>query len=144
MKIYVGCSLTQAPEQFIEEVENLKKILRQKGHKVFDFVGLVAGTPKDVYRWDIHHCVAECDFLIAICDYPSIGLGYELGVAIEKLGKRVLAVAHKDSKITRLILGIDHLRFEFCRYEELDDVANLVPVDVFFQQAFDWSDQIAA
>ena len=144
MKIYVGCSLTQAPEQFIEEVENLKKILRQKGHKVFDFVGLVAGTPKDVYRWDIHRCVAECDFLIAICDYPSIGLGYELGVAIEKLGKRVLAVAHKDTKITRLILGVDHPRFEFCRYEELDDVANLVPVDVFFQQAFDWSDQIAA
>ena len=82
---------------------------------------------------------------LEIWDYQLIGFGYELGVAIEKLGKRVLAVAHKDSKITRLILGIDHLRFEFCRYEELDDVANLVPIDVFFQQTFDWgNDQIAA
>src|SRR3990167_5160277 len=126
MKIYVGCSLTQAPEQFIEEVENLKKILRQKGHKVFDFVGLVAGTPKDVYRWDIHHCVAECDLFIAICDYPSIGLGYELGVAVEKLGKRVLAIAHRNTKITRLVLGIDHQHFEFFRYEELDQVIELI------------------
>lgn len=126
MKIYVGCSLTQAPEVFRQEVEDFKTKLRNFGHEAFNFIGLVAGTARDVYEWDIKHCVEECDLFVAICDYPSIGLGYELAVAVEKLGKRALAVAHRDAKITRLVLGINHPRFEFRQYDELDEVINLI------------------
>ncbi|HSX35266.1 MAG TPA: hypothetical protein VLF62_06515 [Candidatus Saccharimonadales bacterium] len=126
-QLYVGCSLSHAPEAFKTAVEDLKNALRAKGYVVFDFVGLVNGTSKDVYNWDIGHCVGDCDALIAICDEPSIGLGYEMNEAI-RLKKPVLAVAHTDALVTRLVLGAaevePNLRFE--RYSKLADVAELV------------------
>ena len=125
-RIYIGCALTHAPEEFKREVELLKTSLRMDGYKLLEFLGLVAGTERDVYRWDIHHCVATCDFFVAICDHTSIGLGYELAVAVEKLKLPVLAVAHRDAKVTRMILGIESRRYEFKRYDTLDDVARMV------------------
>jgi nucleoside 2-deoxyribosyltransferase len=126
-QLYVGCSLTQAPEEFKTAVENFKDALRARGYEVFDFVGLVNGTSKDVYNWDIKHCVGDCDALIAICDYPSIGLGYEMNEAI-RLKKPVLAIAQADAGVTRLVLGAaeveDNLRFE--RYNEMNDALELV------------------
>src|SRR5690242_15445014 len=120
MKLYVGCSLSHSTDEFKDSVEQLKAALRQAGHEVFDFVGLVKGTPKDVYEWDIHHCVADCDVLIAICDEPSIGLGYELCETI-RLGKPVLAVAHADATVTRLVQGAAEVEpnLTFVRYNDL-------------------------
>ena len=125
LKIYVGCSLTYATKEFMEDVANLKAKLLKK-YEIMEFIGLVAGTSTDVYRWDIHECVGKCDLLVAICDSPSIGLGYELGVAVEKHGKPVLAVAHEDSKVTRLVLGIDHPNFTFKRFNVLDEVLGFI------------------
>ena len=128
--VYIGCSLTQASEAFKADVEALKTAVRDLGYEVFDFVGLVNGTPKDVYEWDLNHCVGECDIFVGICDYPSIGLGWELGTAVQ-LRKPVLAVAHADAKITRLVLGAadveSNMRFE--RYNNLlKDVPPLLEV----------------
>lgn len=119
-KLYVGCSLTQAPEEFKESVEGLKIVLRQRGYEVFDFVGLVNGTAEEVYRWDIGHCVKACDLLVGICDYPSIGLGWELATSV-RLGKQTLAVAHVDASVTRLIAGAAEVEpnFTFERYTDL-------------------------
>jgi hypothetical protein len=124
-KIYVGCALTQAPQEFRDSVESLKDALREE-FEILDFIGLVGGTATDVYHYDIHHCTAKCEMFLAICDFPSIGLGYELSFAIEKRGIKTLAVAHKDAKITRLVLGIDAPRFEFRRYEDILEVADMV------------------
>ena len=136
-KIYVGCSLTQAPSEFVKMVEGLKNRLRAE-YKVFDFIGLENGTPTDVYRWDIHRCVAECDLFVAICDYPAIGLGYEMGVAIEKYGKPTLAVAHEDSKVSRMLLGIDSSVYTWRRYRTIEDIVMFIQqvgVDnMFFSQ----------
>ncbi|HSX16494.1 MAG TPA: hypothetical protein VLH86_00125 [Patescibacteria group bacterium] len=128
VKLYVGCSLTKADEAFKDSVEQLKTALRVAGYEVFDFVGLVNGTPKDVYEWDIQHCVATCDAFVGICDEPSIGLGYELCEAT-RLGKPVLAVAHADSKVTRLVHGAAEVEanVNFSTYEDLvRDVPPLV------------------
>lgn len=103
-KLYVGCSLTHAPEQFKQDVQTFKDTLRDQGHELFDFVGLVDGSPEDVYQWDIGHCVRDCDAFVAICDYPSTGLGWELCEAT-RLNKPVLALAHEQSQVTRLVLG---------------------------------------
>jgi hypothetical protein len=121
--IYVGCSLTQAPVEFRDAVERLKVELK-KEFEVLDFLGLVAGEAVDVYRYDIGHCVGTCELFVAICDYPSIGLGYEMATAIEKHGKRVLAVAHRDAKISRLVLGIDKPKYLFRQYDNLLDVVS--------------------
>jgi len=125
MKLYIGCSLTQAPEDFKKQIDNLKNTLRNT-YEIADFVGLTAGTPKDVYLWDVHECVGKCAAFIAICDYPAIGLGYELGFAVEKLKKPTLALAHKDSKISRLVLGIDQPHYEFRRYESVEEIPQLI------------------
>ncbi len=118
-KLYVGCSLTHAPDDFCEDVNALKSKLKET-YEVYDFVGKIAGTAEDVYRWDIEYCVANCDVFLAICDYASIGLGWELNEAIS-LGKNVIGAAHKDAQISRLVLGAAGLKpnFKFLRYDNL-------------------------
>ena len=124
-KLYIGCSLTQAPEDFRNAVAGLKDQLRDE-FEMLEFVGLVDGTPTSVYQWDIQECIAGCDLFVAICDLPAIGLGYELGAALEKFGKPTLAVAHEDTPVTRMLLGIDHPMYDFRRYRELDDVPAMI------------------
>ena len=83
-KVYVGCSLTHAPKKFRDEVENFKNKLREIC-EVLDFYGLAdKDIPREVYEHDIHNCVGKCDLLLAICDFPSLGLGWELGTQVEK------------------------------------------------------------
>lgn len=120
-KLYVGCSLTEAPEKFVEDVELLKGRLRYMGHQVFDFVGLTAGTDVDVYQWDLGHCVPDCDLFVAVCDYGASGLGWELCKAVEVLQKPTLAVAHRASRVTRVITGAAALfpNFTFRQYNDL-------------------------
>ena len=125
LRLYVGCSLTQAPLEFREMVEKLKDLLREE-YEILDFIGLVNGTPTDVYKWDIHKCVAICDIFVAICDYPAIGLGYEMGVAIEKHGKPTLGLAHEDSKVSRLVFGIDHPNYSWKQYRTFQDIVVLI------------------
>lgn len=135
-KLYVGCGLTNAPEEFKESVETMKIQLKER-YDVFDFVGLVAGTSEDVYKWDIEHCVADCDMFIGVCDYPSIGLGWELNEAVS-LGKPTLGVAHQDSLVTRLLLGAAGLKpnFEFTRYHNLvEDVPKMVDEKILAMQS---------
>jgi hypothetical protein len=127
-KVYVGCSLTQAPEEFKSSVEGFKDKLRTMDYDIFDFVGLVDGTARDVYEWDIKRCVGTCDIFVGICDYPSIGLGWELGEAV-RLGKFAMAVAHADASVTRLVLGAAEAEssLQFERYTSLlTDVPPLV------------------
>lgn len=121
--LYVGCSLTKAPESFKDMVEEFKARLRTEGYEVFDFIGVVKGTAEDVYKWDIEHCVRDCDALIAICDEPSIGLGWEMGEAV-RLGKPVLALAHIEAKVTRMVLGAAEVEpnLHFERYGNLLDM----------------------
>jgi hypothetical protein len=125
IKVYVGCGLTKAPKKFRKKVDRLKELLGDE-YEIFDFIGLEKGTVTDVYHWDIHRCVAQCQLFVAVCDYPAIGLGYEMGVAIEKHGTPTLALAHEKSKITRLVLGIDHPNYTFQRYRTIKDIVRLV------------------
>ncbi|MEK7642558.1 MAG: hypothetical protein AAB392_02055 [Patescibacteria group bacterium] len=141
MKIYVGCGLAEAPEEFRLAVEGLRQKIMDKGHKVFGPMGLTVGTARQAYEWNIKHCVAKCDLFIAICDYLSTELGYELASAVEKHSKRVIAVTHENSIMTRLILGIDHPNFCFRTYTELEEVAGFIAEMVQKQSAqreFDW------
>jgi len=125
LKIYVGCSLTHAPEDFKNDIVKLKHLLA-KTYETTEFIGLVNGTPADVYQWDVHRCLAECDLFLAICDHPAIGLGYELGTAIEAWHKPVLAVAHTSAHVSRLVLGINAAGYSFERYNDITDIPPLV------------------
>ena len=124
-KLYVGCSLTHSPQEFRDLVSVLKETLK-KEYEVFEFVGLEAGTANDVYKEDIQKCVARCDFFVALCDYPSLGLGYELGTALEKYSKPTLGLGHQEANISRLVMGIDHPMYTFKRYSTSEEILDFI------------------
>ena len=128
-KIYVGCALTGAPAVFVGMVETLKVKIREAGHEVARFVGLVNGTAVDVYETDIHRCVAGCDVMIALCDLPSLGLGWEMSVAVEHHKKPTLALAHRDAQVSRLPIGAQCERnphYQFVRYDDFPHLLMVV------------------
>jgi len=102
-KLYVGCALTEAPEDFRNNVEILKEAL-DTDWQVLKFLGLVGGTNADVYTQDLGN-VRECDAFLAITDYPSTGLGIELREA-GTLAKPTLITQRLN---TRVRLGFAHI-----------------------------------
>ena len=134
-KLYVGCSLTHASEDFKQDVENTKNVLREEDWEVMEFLGLTAGTSADVYNQDILTNVANCDGFVGIVDEPSLGLGWELSAAVTHYRKPSLAVAHVDSRITRLVLGAPayNPNFRFRTYESMaEDVPDIVAEEFSF------------
>ena len=111
-KLYFGCSLTHASEEFRREMEDFKNTLRHD-YEVFDFLGLEKGTERDVFLHDTK-CVRECDLFVAEVSHPSTGIGCELGIALT-IGKPILAVAKHNAKVARLILGVDAPNYVFKR-----------------------------
>lgn len=130
-KLYIGCALTNLPadkrDVLLEMISDIKKELG-KHFEILVFKGvsdLGSGHPlsaKEIYDFDIKECVLKADYMLAIVDYPSLGLGYEIATAVEKLSIPVLAVARKDSTVTRLIIGIDHPNFEFYNYNSAQEI----------------------
>jgi hypothetical protein len=126
-QLYVGCGLTHAPEEFKAQVEETKLRLGDEWD-VMQFLGLVAGTAADVYEQDILTNVHGCDAFTAICDEPSLGLGYETDRAV-MLGKPVLMLAHEDTRLTRLFEGapVFEKNCELRTYENMvEDVPGIV------------------
>lgn len=126
-KLYVGCALTHAPDNFRQAVELLKMHLETDGWEVMKFLGITAGTSADVYENDIDANVRKCDVFLAIADHPSTGLGWELGVADER-HVPTLVVAHHNSKVTRLIQGAGDIRphVSFKRYSTMEEIPDML------------------
>lgn len=122
LKLYVGCALTVAPPEFRAEVEQLKDRLDGRGlFEVMRFLGLEKGTPNDVFRVDMIEGVGACQLMLAVCDYPSIGLGMELLEAVKVRRIPVLAVNKAGSTVTRLLTGMGEFypNLKFANYESL-------------------------
>ncbi len=132
-KLYVGCALNHVPkdkQDFLlmipkikEELKNDFEILEFRS-SVYDFINNNhTFSPREIYEFDIKDSVMNADVMLAVCDHPSLGLGYEMATAIEKRGIPVLALAHEDSPVSRLILGINHPNFHFARYKNPEEIA---------------------
>jgi hypothetical protein len=122
-KIYIGCSLAHAPEDYKEDVEKLKKQLNQK-FKVIDFNEPENGTDEDIFAHN-SSSAKTCDLMVADCSHPSIGLGFEIATALQN-HKPVLGVAHGSAKVSRFVLGINNPLFSLVRYQSMDEVADAV------------------
>lgn len=126
IKLYVGCGLTHASKNFKQNVEEFKERLSQIPNvSMLKFLGLVDGTAHDVYVHDIVDCVRQCDIMVAICDEPSIGLGWEMAEQTRR-GRPLLAFGHENSIISRLILDPQLTRYQFYRYQTFDDIYKIV------------------
>lgn len=107
----------------LESARKIAEIIRRLGHKlVSDWViaqdpgwGL---TPEAVYRRDTQG-VRECDSLVAEVSTPSHGVGMEIMLA-HTLGKRVVCVCHKGTKLSRLLWGMPNI--EIIEYGSFEDV----------------------
>jgi hypothetical protein len=130
-KLYVGCALTLAPQEFKDDVEELKTELEAEW-EVLKFLGTVAGTEVDVYQRDIIENVGGCDAFLGVADETSTGLGWEGSEACH-LSKPTLFVAHVDTKLTRLILGAPHFNptMTVRRYENMVEDVPVIAREVF-------------
>ncbi len=122
-KLYVGCSLQNSSQEFRDGIDRLKARLK-KDFSVIEFLGLGKGTVQDVYTFD-SQCVKDCDVFLAECSQPSIGLGKEIGIAMQA-NKRIVTVAEKEASVSRMLQGITYPDFSFHRYTSLDEVVTLM------------------
>jgi hypothetical protein len=135
IKIYVGCALTHAPEEYKQSIYALKEHLRNlSGVEILDFVTPLNGEKQtsmdsaEVYNNDIHSCVANANLFIAEITHPSTGLGWELGTAVEKHRTQTIMCAQKDVLVSRLPLGsaVMNEHATVHRYEK--SIMELVPL----------------
>lgn len=124
LRVYVGCALTHAPQDFKDGIELFKKRLREiEWIEVLDFITpnstLQNPDPGHIYYNDIHECVGTAHVLVADICHASLGLGYELGTSAEKHKIPVLMYAPKNCRISQLPIGAaqrnDHVTFS--RYQ---------------------------
>lgn len=77
-------------------------------------------SPKDIFERDVKW-LNQSDLLVAEISIPSLGIGYELGLA-EKLGKKVLCLfdINSEKKISAMIEG--NKNFEIFKYNSINEV----------------------
>lgn len=114
----------------LESAHRIAEIIKGLGHKVVsDWViaqdpgwGL---TPEAVYRRDTQG-VRGCDSLVAEVSTPSHGVGMEIMLA-HTLGKRVVCVCQKDTKLSRLIRGMPNIEIiEYGSFEEVEEELRVI------------------
>jgi nucleoside 2-deoxyribosyltransferase len=121
MKIYFAAALSNATEEFRQEISKTKDILRAH-HEILDFFGYQPGAdPKLIYKQD-SDCVRNSDLLLAECSYPSTGVGIEIGLAIA-LEKPIVVAAKENAIVSGMILGNDYSKLKIIRYKDAEDLA---------------------
>lgn len=123
-RLYFSCALSGLPEDHRQAMIEVRSTL-QPHFEVMEFCD-ASTPPAEIFHHDINVCVAGCDLVVAMCDYPSVGLGYEMGTALELHGKPVLALAAIDARVSSLVLGIPHKNFSFRRYSDISNVRDMV------------------
>jgi hypothetical protein len=120
-KVYLGCSLKHAPQEYIDDVYRLREELK-KDFDILEFLGLGGGTDEEVFSHD-ESSVKKCDLMIAEVSHPSIGLGYEIGLA-DSLNKKIVAIAFADSKVSAMVTG--NKRIRLIKYTDIQEVVDIL------------------
>lgn len=129
IKAYVGCALTNSPQEFKDSIDLFKSKLRSH-IEVLDFIGLKAPSAQVAFESDIRH-VRNADLLISDLTHISLGGGIEWGVAMQ-IGKPIITLVKKDIVISRFPFGhVANNHFSY-RYTNHDDafefVMNKLPI----------------
>jgi len=129
MKIYFAGSIRGGRDDqkiysdIILDLGNYGSVLTEH---VGDEALLVTGEQRtDSYIFDRDvSWVKESDIIIAEVTTPSLGVGYEIGLA-ESLGKRVVCVYRKieGKRLSAMVAG--NSKMEIHEYSSLDDLKNI-------------------
>ena len=137
MKIYFAGSIRAGRgdvglySKIVSYLKNYGKVLTS--HVADESIGLEGEDnmeDRNIYKRD-YKWLLECDVMIAEVSIPSLGVGYEIAVAVEK-GKKVLCLYSKrhSKKLSGMIAGCPHLKvIEYKDFEEIKKA-----IDKFFQK----------
>jgi hypothetical protein len=127
-KIYVGCSIAWAPEEYLSEIAEFKNLIKREiDCEILEFVPKGTGTAEYVYMHDIHDMVLNCDIMVAEVRYPSLGLGWEMATAVEKFKKPVLLCAKEGANVSKLVQGAANSKNPNCTFIRYEKITDLIP-----------------
>ena len=130
MKIYFAGSIRGGREDrelylaLIGYLRNFGEVLTEHVGDRGLFEKEKTSSDEEIYRKD-RAWLGECDVLVAEVTTPSLGVGYEIGLA-ESLGKKILCLFREGSghKLSAMISGNPSLRVE--SYHDLNEAQILI------------------
>ena len=139
MKIYFAGSICGGREDaklykdIIGYLRNMGQVLTEHvGNQNLGSMGEKDGLDTDIYKRDMKW-LRSADAIIAEVTTPSLGVGYELGIA-EKLKKPILCLYRpsRNKRISAMVKGNNKLS---CReYHSFIEAKSCI--DIFFQSGF--------
>lgn len=137
-KLYFGCSLSSAPEEYATKVLELRQqvaALPEVEHLPFLTDIHPDSNPHDIFKWDIFNQVAQADIMVAECTQPSFGLGWEVSHAVHVRKIPVLAFAHVDfkEKLSKFAPGADVEElpnYSFSWYKDNQEILDVIQKNI--------------
>ena len=131
MKIYFAGSIRGGSEDrdiylaLIQELRAFGQVLTEHvGDPNLTQLGEITLSDEKVFQRDVSW-IYEADIIVAEVTQPSLGVGYELGLA-ESLGKPIISLfrENEDRRLSAMIAGNPQLHAK--EYESVDEAVALV------------------
>ena len=130
MKIYFAGSIrggrndAEIYSQIIEFLKRYGKVLTEHvGKKDLNSMGESALSDKQIHDRDIRWLL-ESDLMVAEVTNPSLGVGYEIGRAIEAEKKIICLYRESDKKLSAMISGSKNI--DTIKYYQLEDIKKAI------------------
>lgn len=121
MRVYLSVPIIGGRN--LELAETISKVIIECGHEltsqwvILEDPGFSA-LPNYIYERDTNG-VKTSDIIVAEVSTPSHGVGMEIMLAIT-LRKRIIALARRDSQISRMLLGAPNIEWIF--YDKTEEM----------------------
>ena len=132
MKVYFAGSIRGGrddQQKYFELIEFLatkvEVLTEHAGNSKVDSRGEKITTDQKIFKRDMHW-LQSCDAMIAEVTKPSLGVGYEIGIA-EKLGKPILCLFNEKNtkfRLSAMLSGNPQIQVSY--YPSLHDAENLI------------------
>lgn len=123
MKIYFVASI-RGRKEFLENYQKIVTTMSKFGHRVTE--NTLSPTVKHVYSLNdeekvkyyrnVLKWISNSDIVVAETSYPSIGVGFEISLALEK-GKPVV-VLHEDKNTPHFLEGVESDKLIVSHYNQ--------------------------
>ncbi|OUW20736.1 MAG: nucleoside 2-deoxyribosyltransferase [bacterium TMED161] len=130
MKIYFAGSIrggrndAEIYSQIIEFLQGYGEVLTEHvGKKDLNSMGESALSDKQIHDRDIKWLL-ESDLMVAEVTNPSLGVGYEIGRAIEAEKKIICLYRESDKKLSAMISGSKNI--DTIKYYQLEDIKEAI------------------
>lgn len=130
MKIYFAGSIrggrddAEIYSQIIEFLQGYGEVLTEHvGKKDLNSMGESTLSDKQIHDRDIKWLL-ESDLIVAEVTNPSLGVGYEIGRAIEAEKKIICLYRESDKKLSAMISGSKNI--DTIKYYQLEDIKKAI------------------